>query len=366
MSHQKYLADFSLAVVNRTGAYFICKEIVDSLPDYFEAVRYWRFFRQNTPVQNLALKVMARAMMAEIRSLRGSNVFQWPVPSRLKSLPKIFFDPLYVLRCRLDENDIVLCHDVGPVSHQDLFSGEVSRLYQEAYLKIKACGPGMVFVSNASKTAFADLYGDDYRFMKSVRLFTRIDAVDGPEEPVAGIEMPFTVSVGALEKRKNYERIIDAFAASGLADKGYSHVICGPRGHGNENILNAAENTKGVHMLGRVSDAQLRWLYNKAEGFVLPSLLEGFGVPAIEASYKGLVSVVSAGTAQEEAIGGNGLCVDPLSVDQIAESFRRLIDMSAEEKRTISEKAASFARSWTVEDYRNAWRQILATNGLDV
>ncbi len=365
MSHQMYLGDFSLAVVNRTGAYYVCKEIVDSLPDFFAAVRYWRFFRKTPPPQSFLLKLAARAMMMEIRFLRGKPLLRWPVPSQSKNLPRLFFDPLYVLRCDLKPHDIVLCHDVGPISHRDLFSNSVSGLYQEAYEKIRTVKPGMVFVSDASKNAFIDLFGGEYRFLRTIRLFTRVSAVDGDEDPVPSLSRPFTLSVGALEKRKNYERIVSAFAQSGLAEKGVSHVICGPRGHGNESIVEAVNKTPGVHLLGRVSDSQLRWLYNNADGFVLPSLLEGFGVPAIEASYKGLVSVVSAGTAQEEAIGSNGICVDPLDVHQIAGSFRRLMNMSADEKQTISENAAAFARAWTVEDYHAAWRKLLTTNGQD-
>ena len=363
MSHPVYLADFSLAVVNRTGAYYVCKEVIDHLPEFFPAVRYWRFISERTPPQNLSLKVMSRLMMAEISTLRGAGWLYWPVPDEYQSLPTLFFDPLYVLRNRLRPDDIVVCHDVGPVSHPELFDDHICSLYREAYDKIKSVKPGMIFVSHASRAAFEKHFGSDYRFKEVIRLFTREAAVDGTEQSVPGITKPFTLSVGALETRKNYGRVIDAFQKSNLHADGVSHVICGPRGFGHEHITTAADKTPGIHLLGRVPDAQLRWLYNNAEGFVLPSLLEGFGVPAIEASHKGLVSIVSKGTAQEEAIGSNGLCVDPFNVDAIADAMRKLITMSPLDKKKMSENAAAFARTWTVEDYRHAWRDLLDNNG---
>ncbi len=366
MSHPVYLADFSLAVVNRTGAYYVCKDVIDHLPEFFPAIRYWRSFFKDTPPQNLSLKVKSRLMMAEISMLRGSGVFKWPVPAPYKSLPTLFFDPLYVLRNELHRDDIVMCHDVGPISHPELFDRHIGSLYREAYEKIKSIRPGMVFVSQASKTAFEDFFGADFRFKEVIRLFTREDAVDGATQSVPGINKPFILSVGALETRKNYERVIEAFQQSNLHDNGVSYVICGPRGFGHDQITRAAENTPGVHLLGRVSDEQLRWLYNHAEGFVLPSLLEGFGVPAIEASHKGLVSIVSAGTAQEEAIGSNGLCIDPLDVGEITDAMRQVVTMPPSDKEEMSKRAAAFARSWTAKDYRQAWRNLLETNGRPV
>ncbi len=359
---QKYLADFSLALMNRTGAYHISKEIVDSCCDNFEAVRYWRLFWPGAAETTLIRKLLTRAMMFEISRLEASDRYPWPQPARCRNLPTVFFDPLYVLRAPLTSQDIVLCHDVGPLSHRNLFDPRTSALYETAYAKIKAAAPGVVFVSNASRDAFIELFGSDFRFLHTIRLFTRPQAVDGAETPPDLPLTDFTLSVGALETRKNYPRIIEAFDRSGLGRQGYAHVICGPRGHGHDEIADAAANVEGVHILGQVDDPTLRWLYRHAKGFVLPSLLEGFGVPAIEASYAGLVPIVSANTAQAEAIGNHGICVDPLNVNEIADGFRRLAAMPDEERSQLSQAAAQFAREWTADDFRSAWRALLDRN----
>lgn len=355
----QYICDFSLALVNRTGAFYVSKDLADGLSDLFLTTRYWRFFRDTTPDYNLFWKIMGRLMLQETLRLRGTERFRVPVPSKYRDRPTVFCDPLYVLRADLNRQDVVLCHDVGPISHSFLFDARTSALYQEAYEKIRNSKCGLVFVSQASCDAFKTYFGDDYRFLKTIPLFTRMQAVEGDQHPPVGLKAPFTLSVGAYETRKNYPRIIEAFAQSGLPEQGYSHVICGPRGHGSELIEAAAAAHEQVHLLGRVSDAELRWLYANASGFVLPSLLEGFGVPVIEAAYRGLPSVVSANTAQEEAVNGHAICVDPMSIEEIAEGFQKIVALSADERRDMVDAGVAHAKAWTRDDYLAAWRDVL-------
>lgn len=355
----QYICDFSLALVNRTGAFYVGKDLTEGLSDLFLTTRYWRFFRDTTPNYNLFWKIMGRLMLQETHSLRSAENFRVPVPTKYHDRPTVFCDPLYVLRADLKRDDVVLCHDVGPISHSFLFDARTSTLYHEAYEKIRNAKCGLVFVSQASCDAFTTYFGDDYRFLKAIPLFTRIQAVQGDQKRPLGLKTPFTLSVGAYETRKNYPRIIEAFAQSGLSEQGYSHVICGPRGHGSEYIVAVAEAHEQVHLLGRVSDAELRWLYANASGFVLPSLLEGFGVPVIEAAYRGLPSVVSANTAQQEAVNGHAICVDPMSVEEIAEGFRKIVALSVDERQDMVDAGVAHAKGWTREDYLAAWRDVL-------
>src|SRR5687768_2507718 len=117
---KQYLADFSLALINRTGAYYVCRDVVERLPDYFAGIRYWRFVLSRRP-DGLFRKLLARAMLMEISRLGASDKVPRLGRSGLARLPTLFFDPLYVLRARLEARDIVLCHDVGPITHTELF-----------------------------------------------------------------------------------------------------------------------------------------------------------------------------------------------------------------------------------------------------
>ena len=110
-----YLADCSLSLINRTGAHFIATEIVEKLPQHFSAVRYWRLPRLPPP---LPRKSAARLLFLEMAAWRDAPVLR---ATARGGAPTLFMDPLYVMRAKLAADDIVLCHDVGPVSHPECF-----------------------------------------------------------------------------------------------------------------------------------------------------------------------------------------------------------------------------------------------------
>lgn len=350
-----YTADFSLALINRTGAYYVCRDVVQHLPQFFGEVRYWRLPLKSEP-SGLLRKCLGRAMLLELKHLGHTAIATRSRPAH----SILFFDPLYVLRCDLKRQDIVLCHDVGPISHPELFPPDVTRMYTEAYRVIQQRKPGMVFVSEASKQEFVTRYGEDFRFLRVIPLYVRDGLSDGAEKAPPGVKRPFFLTVAGLEVRKNHQRVMEAFTSLNLAEKGYSYVFCGPRGNSAEDVLKIAQQTPGVLSFGYLSDAELRWLYKNASGFVLPSLLEGFGVPALEAAQYGLLSIVSAKGAQREAVGEGGIFVDPLSVASIANGMTELIAMPQSERHRRLDLARGHAAALSQREYIRRWGELLA------
>lgn len=353
-----FVADFSLALINRTGAYHVCRELLEALPLPFAATRYWRIWPRHEP-RGLVRKLLARCMLFE---LDHPALVQGVLPRRNAvgpEKPVLFMDPLYVLCTRLQRRDIVLCHDVGPVTHPGLFHPSTTANYRKAYGIIQETGPGMVFVSAASRDAFVALYGTRFRFLEVISLFVRPQAVAGDAAPPSGVEPPFLLTVGALEIRKNHARTIQAFAESGLAGRGYRYVICGPRGNNTEEVERLARATPNVTLLGYLADQELRWMYQNARGFVLPSLLEGFGLPALEAAQHGLVSLVSQEPAQREAVGDGAILVDPASVPAIAEGMRWLVDMPQEERAARLARARGHAAALSRDRFLCSWAALL-------
>jgi glycosyltransferase involved in cell wall biosynthesis len=354
-----YIADFSLALINRTGAYYICRDIVEGASDAFAEVRYWRCRGENEP-SGLRRRLLGRAMLLELRALGRWNMLARPRGGG-GAFPTLFLDPLYALRSRLQKRDIVLCHDVGPISHPELFDDVTSRLYQEAYDTIKSEKPGIVFVSQASRNEFVARFGSDYRFLEVIPLYVRQELGSLDERAPDGIGTPFLLTVGALETRKNYRRIIEAFRASGLHRRGYTYIFCGPRGNSASEVETLVTQTEGVRYLGYRSDAEVRWLYRHATGFVLPSLLEGFGLPALEAAQQGLVSVIGSGEAQREAVGEGAILVDPHSVESIRDGILELVDMGSAERRRRLDLAQRYAADLSKERFVRSWSQLLGS-----
>jgi len=363
IAHDRYVADISLALINRTGAYHVCRDVVECLPQFFIAKRYWRWIFEHEP-RGLIRRLLGRAMIHELENLERSRAWLGPRGRRVTSCGTLFFDPLYVLQARLRALDIVLCHDLGPITHSHLYSSKVTALYTEAYASIRTVGPGMVFVSEATRSEFVRVFGTRFRFLHVIPLYVRTTLAECNEKAPPGVRAPFLLTVGAFEIRKNHGRMIEAFVRSGLRERGYSYVLCGPRGNSAREVEALACTTPGVIDLKYISDAEVRWLYRHATGFVLPSLLEGFGLPALEAGQHGVVSLVSSHPAQTEAVGDAAIQVDPTSIREIASGLRRLADMTDMERAERVAKAKAHAAVLTQDRFLQQWGTLLASQAI--
>jgi glycosyltransferase involved in cell wall biosynthesis len=352
------LMDCSLSLINRTGAHFISEDLAGAFAEE-GILRRWRLLRQPLPT-GIARKLLGRLMLREMDLLGTSSRFLWPEPKAVR-LKRLFLDPLYVSRSRLETTDIVLCHDIGPVSHPQLYDNGTVRAYEKAYQKIVEAQPGMVFVSDASRIAFAARFGTSFRFLKVISLYVRTGSLTGELEPVPGVQRPFFLTVGAMETRKNQRAAIEAFGRHDFAKRQVSYLLCGARGAGSEEIVASAERTAGVKILGFVSDAQLRWLYREASAFVLPSLLEGFGMPALEAAFHGLISILSRDSALTEAVNGLAIQVDPYSISDIGNAMDSVLALDEGRRHELKNQLMVHAQGATRARFLAEWEDLISS-----
>jgi glycosyltransferase involved in cell wall biosynthesis len=134
----------------------------------------------------------------------------------------------------------------------------------------------------------------------------------------------YILSLGTLEPRKNYERLIEAYArlaAEHLGAEAPPLVIAGGNGWQYEPIRAAPARCgveRSVRFLGRVPDEDLPALVAGAALFVYPSLYEGFGLPPLEALAAGVPVVTSNSSSLPEVVGDAALLCDPLDPADIA------------------------------------------------
>jgi alpha-1,3-rhamnosyl/mannosyltransferase len=99
-------------------------------------------------------------------------------------------------------------------------------------------------------------------------------------------------------------------------------------------------------VLGRVDQATLELLYERAAVVVVPSLHEGFGLPVLEAMARGKVVVAAAGSSLPEVGGDAALYVDdPSDSAAIAEALATAIgdeSVRARLERAARDRAAGF------------------------
>lgn len=143
-----------------------------------------------------------------------------------------------------------------------------------------------------------------------------------------GVTGPYLLSVGTLEPRKNLVRLIEAYQRirSELPEP-WPLLLVGPSGWGKQ-VAPAA----GVVLTGLISAGELSALYGQARLLAYVPLVEGFGLPPVEAMGFGAPVVASPlpGT------GGAAFEVDPHDVESIAAGILRVATDEAERSRLIA------------------------------
>ena len=135
----------------------------------------------------------------------------------------------------------------------------------------------------------------------------------------------FIFSLGNSLPYKNLPRLLRAFAQ--LDEPDLLLVFAG-RGEGNAHLLALAYQLgveTRIHFAGQLSDAQIRACFTHALFFAFPSLIEGFGLPVLEAMACSSPVLTSNCSSLAEIAGDDALLVDPKDVDSIAAGMRQLL-----------------------------------------
>ncbi len=153
--------------------------------------------------------------------------------------------------------------------------------------------------------------------------------------------------VGAIQKRKNVARLIQAFKR---LPSNWRLILAGSaEGYGAAEELAAAQGEARIEERGYVSNDTLAGLYARARVFAFPSLDEGFGMPVLDAMAHGIPVVTSNRSAMPEIAGDAAILVDPFDVDAIADGLLRASANAVDLAQRGLERARQFSWSSAVE-----------------
>jgi glycosyltransferase involved in cell wall biosynthesis len=176
-------------------------------------------------------------------------------------------------------------------------------------------------------------------------------------------DVPYFVYLGRAEPYKNNRRMIEAHQKLLATNPALRLVIIGQlddlRKADMEWVKSRAY--KNVDFVGWLSDAQAAWLYKYSKGYIGPSYMEGFGLPALEAMKQDAPVISANTTCSPEVFGDAAHYFDPFSVDDMARAMNDVLTNESLRKKLIAAgKVRSKKYSWkkmaqeTLAVYQNA------------
>ncbi|MEU4668714.1 glycosyltransferase family 1 protein [Amycolatopsis sp. NPDC023774] len=146
-------------------------------------------------------------------------------------------------------------------------------------------------------------------------------------EAVLDLPSKYVLAVGTIEPRKGIDVLVDAVAAVGDV----ALVLAGQPGWGGIDpvALAASRGLTDVHVLGKVTDAELATALRGARVLAVPSLAEGFGLPVLEAMASGVPVVHTDVPALVEVAGGAGVVVPRGDAVALAAGLREVLGSPA-------------------------------------
>ena len=294
--------------------------------------------------------------------IRGFMKYQWKIPFDVILGRGFYYFPSFLAWPTWFAQSTVVVHDVTYLAVPECVDkGNREYLAKVVPFSLRNAR-NIVAVSEFSKKEIIKYYGIDSSLISVAhpsvdrRLFYRRSA-----EEIHKVKAKYDIfsekyifSVGNIEPRKNYGRLIDAYVSlpKSITDK-YPLVIVGAGGWNNESekakIQAAKENGyKIINPKQFVADEDMPALYSGAQFYVFTPIYEGFGMSPLEAYACGTPVIASNVASVPEAAGDAAVYVDPYNVDDIREKMEDMFERTEQDRHQFDEamKRHLEALSW--------------------
>lgn len=265
------------------------------------------------------------------RILRGFMKYHWKVPFDVILGKGFYWFPSFLAWPTWRAKSSVVVHDVTFLAVPEcVHEGNREYLARTVPFSLKNAN-NVICVSEFSKSEIAKFYSydKDKIFVAHPSIDRRLFYKRSAEE-VHRVKAKYDIfsdkyifTVGNLEPRKNYERLVDAYTSlpRKVTDE-YPLVIVGAGGWNNESLNEKIQKAKEdgyriIHPKQFVLDEDMPALYTGARFFIFTPIYEGFGMSPLEAYACGTPVIASNNTSVPEATGDACLSVDPYDTDAI-------------------------------------------------
>lgn len=180
-------------------------------------------------------------------------------------------------------------------------------------------------------------HGFDRSVYEQVRDFQKEREIKGK----CGIDGDYIIYIGAIQPRKNLEKLVEAFEKvcshpsvpsghlpSGRGDGSLKLVLVGEKAWLSKGVFKRIErspNKKDIICPGRLNFEVMGHLLRGASAFVFPSLYEGFGIPILEAFASKVPVICSRNSSLPEVGGSAALYFEDNNANDMAERIEKIL-----------------------------------------
>lgn len=263
---------------------------------------------------------------------------QWVIPARVRRAhADLYHSPYYLMPYAPGLPSVVTAYDLIPLIIPDGFSMPQRTVYAMTHQLAFRAARKIITLCESAREGFIERFHLPPHKIIAIPPGLGPEFAPQPEEALTAFREPrklpraYCLTLGSNKPHKNLPRLIRAYAA--LPADTPPLVIAGPEDPRYPEMRAAAAPLgQRVIFLGRVAEAQLPCLYAGAALFIQPSLMEGFGLPVVEAMAGGIPVACSDAPGVTEAAGGAALLFDPRRPEAITHALSTALGDSALQK----------------------------------
>lgn len=250
--------------------------------------------------------------------------------------------PLHIHRTGIPT--VVTIHDLIFLKHHEQYPWLDRQIYTIKTQYATRHAHKIIAVSEETKHDLIDFYHVPEKKIEVIyqSIDPRFNARAGSSELAAfrsrhQLPAKYILNVSSFFPRKNQIQLIRAFDS--IRDKvTHSLVLAGSAGGmiGEVNKLIEELNLRNrVLLLHEISNDEMPLLYQGADLFVYPALMEGFGMPVLEALVSGVLVIATGSGAIAEAAGPGAVLIDPTQAADIAQQILLVLRDGEQRERMI-------------------------------
>jgi glycosyltransferase involved in cell wall biosynthesis len=294
-----------------------------------------------------------------------------------KLRPDVWHGPHYTMPLRSTVPTVVAMHDLTFFDHPEWHERSKVFYFRRMIGAVARRADVIITGSNHAADGLRDrfrLHGEivvAYHGVDHARFApTDDDSSDWIALAKHGVTRPYIAFASTIEPRKDVPTLVRAFARVAAAHPDLQLVLAGGDGWGVAEARAAiAASGVATRILrpGYIDDATLAALFRRAEVIAYPSLVEGFGMPALEALASGTPLVTTSGSSLEEVVGDAALLVPPADADALARALATVLDdpvLAARLRAAGPARASTFTWERSIDTHIEAYHRAASRHAI--